>query len=117
MKERFEVFRKRLESAAPAASAAEALALLSNTLNAVEDDMTSIPYNATLPMDDGRMYPPQEDNAHTEGEFPGVARYRNARHNTRIDWYGGIRIDEVRGKCVLNKPGRSGQKIALHPKM
>jgi hypothetical protein len=114
--ERFEEFLKRLEAAPPAASAAEAMALLSSTLNAVEDEMTSIPYNPALPTDDGRMYPPQEDNAHTEGEFPGVVRYRNARHNTRIDRDGGIRIDEVRGRCVLTESGRLGQEVVLFSK-
>ena len=42
--ERIAAFLQRLVAAAPAASHDEALALVRNTLNAVEDELTSIPY-------------------------------------------------------------------------
>jgi hypothetical protein len=113
-KERLGEFLRRLAKADPAADAAEALALVTEILNAVEDEMTSIPYN--LSRTNGRMYPPQNDSARMEGEAIGVTRYRSASHNTRIGEDGAIRIDEVKGKCVINKPGRSGKTIVLPAK-
>jgi hypothetical protein len=108
--ERFNKFLERLSAAPPAASAEDALALVSKTLNEVEDEFTSIPYNPDLWMDDGRMYPPQTDSCR-EDPAAGVVRYRSRRHHTRIHVSGAIRIEEVNGLCLLQKPGRNGQSI------
>jgi hypothetical protein len=62
-KERFQEFLQRLAAAPAANSQAEALALLSRTLNEVEDEFTEIPYQPEHWQTDGRMYPPRESNA------------------------------------------------------
>jgi hypothetical protein len=111
---RLREFLQRLSFAEPAGDAAAALALLAELLNAVEDEMTSIPYSPSRT--DGRMYPPQPDSARTEGEAEGITRYRSAHHNTWIGEDGAIRIDEVKGPCVINKPGRSGNLIVVRAK-
>ena len=35
---------------------------VTDIFNRVEDEMTSIPYDSTFPLNDGRMYPPQPDS-------------------------------------------------------
>ena len=60
--ERFREFLRRLEIAALASTFDEAYQQLSDVLNAVEDEMTSIPFGPANWQNDGRMYPPQLDN-------------------------------------------------------
>jgi hypothetical protein len=108
--ERVSVFLDRLTQAPPASSGDEALMLLSETLNQVEDELTEITFDPTRWMDDGRMYPPQRDNAHVD-DLPDVVRYRSKVHNTRIHISGAIRIEKVGGECLLNKPSLSGHLI------
>jgi hypothetical protein len=67
-------------------------------------------------LSDGRMYPPLSDNAFADKECPGVTRYRSRGHNTRIDTNGAIRIDEVKGSCLLDKVGKSGRTLQMPPK-
>jgi len=111
--ERVAEFLSRLTSAPAVETRDEAYKLLCDKLNAVEDELTNIPYNIVLSATDGRMYPPLEDNARTKGECPGVTRYRSLRHNTRIADHGAIRIDEVKGICLLDKAGTSGKKVQM----
>ena len=102
---------RRLEAASPASSADEAFELMASILNAVEDELTGIPYAPDNWRSDGRMYPPQDDAKREVPEMPGWTRYRNRAHVTLIGPNGEIRIDEVSGKCLLNKPGPHGPKI------
>ena len=104
------VFLDRLAAARRANSAAQALALLAKTLNAVEDEHSGVEYNAQLWKDDGRMYPPQEDNRRTVSAHPSLRRYRSAKHNTFIGRNGSIRIQDLDGTVLLDKPGRDGRK-------
>lgn len=108
--ERLQEFLRRLDAAPPAKDAEEAFALVVKTLNSVEDELTSIPYNPDLWMDDGRMYPPQPDNARDD-PLPEVVRYRSKGHNTRIHSTGAIRIEKVGGECLLSKSAHSGYMI------
>ncbi len=87
--------------------------MLGKTLNEVEDEMANIPADPAMPRNDGRMYPPQDD---CERAVPGradVKRFRSARHNTFIGANGAIRIEELKGPCVLNKSGLNGLTIEL----
>lgn len=108
-RERIKIFLQRLEAAPPANNAEEALQLVTDVLNGVEDELTSIPYNPELWMDDGRMYPPQADSARRD--VPDVVRYRSVSHNTRIHRNGAIRIERIDGTCLLNKPSQNGHTI------
>src|SRR5205085_10516093 len=92
-------------------SAAEALDLIAKTLNAVEDEHSDIAYNPEAWKDDGRMYPPQEDNRREVPGRPSVCRYRSARHNTFIGLNGSIRIETVDGKSLWTNPGATGEQI------
>jgi hypothetical protein len=105
-----QIFLERLGAAKPAGSAGQALALLAENLNAVEDEHSGVQYNPNLWQDDGRMYPPQEDNRRTVPDRPSLRRYRSAEHNTFIGLNGSIRIQDLDGKVMLDKPGRNGRK-------
>lgn len=110
-KERLRIFIERLSLAQPTTSADDALELVAEVLNAVEDEHSGVPNNPEAWKDDGRMYPPQENNRREVPDRPSVRRYRSARHNTLIGSNGSIRIEEVGGAVLLDKPGRDGRRI------
>lgn len=107
---RLRIFLERMEAAPPLNSANEALALLSDVLNSVEDEFSEVPYNPHLWKSDGRMYPPQEDNARKVPNRPLLRRYRHLNHNTFIGQNGSIRIETISGKLLLDKAGADGRK-------
>ncbi|MFY0525517.1 hypothetical protein ACN28I_21025 [Archangium gephyra] len=110
--QRIQEFIKRLGALAPAASFAEAKQQLDDTLNAVEDEMTSIPFNPETWETDGRMYPVQPDNARTVPGHPSVKRLRSRGHNTFIGANGSIEIQAVGNAAVLfRKPGVDGKGV------
>ena len=107
---RLRFFFERLTGAPPANSADEALALLAKILNEVEDEHSGVEYNPDAWADDGRMYPPKEDNRRSVVDRPSLRRYRNAKHNTFFGLNGSIRIEDLNGNVLLDKPGRDGRK-------
>jgi len=111
--ERFQEFLTRLEQSPNASSRDEALTLLSETLNAVEDELADIPYQQDCWQTDGRMYPPQEDNARGLEERSDVTRYRSKQHNTYIRDNGAIEIQDINGATLFEKPGVDGRGVEL----
>ncbi len=109
-KERLAIFLKRLTENAETSSADEALAALTDILNAVENEFSGVPANPDGWLDDGRMYPPTELNRRAASGQPSLRRYRSARHNTFVGVNGSIRIEEIDGKILLNKAGSDGRK-------
>jgi hypothetical protein len=110
--ERFSVFLERLKMAPLAASENEAYLQLCDTLNAVEDELTPIPYDLENSLTDGRMYPPFADNKHSVAGHDRVQRYRSRGHNTFIGANGSIEIQLSNGgTSLLSKPGQDGRGI------
>jgi hypothetical protein len=109
-KERFQIFLQRLKEAKCPDSAAAALALLSDTLNSVEDEFSGIPGHPEKWETDGRMYPPQEDSVRNVPGRPSLRRYRSRAHNTFIGQNGSIRIETIEEKLLFEKPGCDGRK-------
>jgi hypothetical protein len=103
--ERFTEFTRRLSAAPPASTAEEALSLLADTLNAVEDEFSGVPYDPEKWQSDGRMYPPQADSERKVPGRPELRRYRSRSHNTIIGDDGSIEIKTLDGTTVVNKPG------------
>jgi len=111
--DRFQEFLRRLANAPAAGSHDEALALLSETLNEVEDEFTEIPYWPEHWQTDGRMYPPEEDNAREVDGRPDVIRYRHKGHNTFIRDNGAIEIRDLAGNILFAKRSANGQGVEL----
>jgi len=107
---RLQLFLQRLEAAPRASSTDEALDLLGRTLNTVEDEHSGVEFNPTPWKDDGRMYPPQEDNRRRVPDRPSLRRYRSAKHNTFIGNNGAIQIQDLDHNAMLDKPGLDGRK-------
>jgi hypothetical protein len=108
--QRLKIFLKRLAVAKPAGSADEALALLAENLNAVEDEFSKVLYRPERWRTDGRMYPPQEDSRVKCPERPSLRKYRNKGHYLFIGLNGSIRIETLDAEIVLDKRGRDGRK-------
>lgn len=108
---RLEEFAARLRAAPPAATAEEALTQLSDILNEVEDEMTSIPYNLAEWRTDGRLYPPQDDSRHSVPGHPRVVRYRSKEDNTFIGANGSIEIQRVDKSVRVDKAGADGRHV------
>ncbi len=109
---RLRLFLARLTAAPAAASHDEALALIATVLNAVEDEHSGVPANPANWRTDGRMYPPQSDNARASADLPGVTGYRSVAHRTLIASNGALTIIELSTNTVLiEKPGGDGKAV------
>ncbi len=110
-KERFQEFVRRMQTAEEVASAAAALSLVGETLAVVEDEMTDIPNESGNWQTDGRMYPPQADNARDVESRIDLVRYRSREHNTLIRDNGAIEIRDLQGNILLSKLGQDGNGV------
>jgi hypothetical protein len=111
--ERFQEFLSRIKKSPPANSHDDALRLLSDTLNQVEDEFTDIPFQPERWQTDGRMYPPEDDNARAVDGGGDVIRYRHRAHNTFIRDNGAIEIQDIDGKVLFEKSGSDGRSVDL----
>lgn len=109
--ERLAEFFRRLAGEPPAGAEHEALDTLGRVLIEVENELTNIPFDASFPLNDGRMYPPKTDARRSVPGRPDVARYRSRAHNTFISTSGAIRIEKVGGECLFEKPGKDGSQV------
>jgi hypothetical protein len=110
-RERLQEFFRRLMTERAASSEPEALKQIEDTLNGVEDEMTSIPFNPKTRGDDGRMYAPQRD-ARRPTDRHDVARYRTRGHNIFVRQSGAIEIRTVKGARIeFDKPGADGRRV------
>ncbi len=112
--ERFAELLRRLRHAPAAADFDEAYRQIGDILNAVEDEMTSIPYDPANWQDDGRMYPPQMDSVRPVPGRDDVKRFRSKAHNTWIGANGAngaIEILSLSGQVLLSKPGADGRTV------
>lgn len=108
--ERLAEFFRRLAAAPPSVDSASARAQLAEILNAVEDELTGIPYSAQAAVElvppDGRMYPPYIVSL----IGARVVVFAHIRHRTAIATNGAIQIT-LDGVVVLDKPGADGRTI------
>ncbi|MBL4846144.1 MAG: hypothetical protein JKY65_11505 [Planctomycetes bacterium] len=111
--ERLEEFCRRLSAAPAPETAEEAFSLIAETLNEVEDELTTIPNNPEQWRTDGRLYPPQADSARTVEGQPGTTRYRSRGHNTFVSENGAIEIQSLDGDVIFQKHGADGQGVSL----
>jgi hypothetical protein len=106
--ERFVEYLRRLNEAPAASCLNEALALIGDTLNAVEDEMTDIAFDPDRWQTDGRMYPPQADSLRDVAGRDHVKRFRSRGHNTFVRDNGAFEIQAITGAMVFRKNGANG---------
>lgn len=104
--ERLQEIFNRLNAAPAVATYEEAYTVLCDTMNAVEDELTDIPYNLATWMTDGRLYPPQLDNRREIEGKAGSYRFRSRLHVTTIGADGSIEIKRTNGALEFYKPGK-----------
>jgi hypothetical protein len=114
--QRLELFFDRLRAKESAVDHDAAMALLSNTLNGVEDEFSGVAYNPEEPGTDGRMYPPNERFRYPIWERVGVRCYRQVAHATFVAENGAVEIrartrGEL-GRIIFEKPGRDGRRVS-----
>lgn len=109
--ERLRVFYQRLMDAAAATTLDEALEQFVSILDAVEDEMTDVPYDSANWRRDGRIYPPRPDSMRTVPNHPRVTRFRSRKHSTYIGANGAIEIVSAEGTVELRKPGADGRGV------
>jgi hypothetical protein len=107
---RLEELLKRLDAAPPAKSGDAAFDLLAETLNAIEDEFSGVPFRPENWETDGRLYPPKEDSRVKYPERSSLRKYRNKGHYNYLGRNGSIRIETLDGKILLDKPGQDGRK-------
>lgn len=113
-RERLQEFFRRLAKSPRASTYQDARKQVNDTLNAVEDEMSGVPYNATTWLTDGRMYPVLDDNVRDASS--GVKRLRSRDHNIYIGTNGAIRVVQISTNYVLlDKPGHDGQLVPRGP--
>jgi hypothetical protein len=113
--ERLREFLARLSREPAASSAREAIELVNRVIDAVEDELSGIPFNpaAALQLEvDGRMYGPHPQFASRWKQRDDVTRFAHVKHETLIQSNGAILIWTRRPRRVLlSKPGADGQEI------
>ena len=116
--QRLAEFFRRLSEAPAARSYEEARQQVETILNAVEDELTDIPFNLDASQSDGRMYPPLDDNEKKTGHS-GFRRFRTRAQHLLYGTNGAIRIhciplppdDWTAGIVIFDKAGLDGRRI------
>lgn len=107
----------RLKAAPPASTVDEAFNLVNAVVDAVENEMTDIPYDpaaAEQAITDGRMYGPHAKFAADYRDRRDLTRYAHTAHDTFIQANGAILIRVRKPPTVLlSKPGADGKEVLL----
>ena len=107
-------FLRRMTEAPAAGGADEALGLITELLDAVEDEHSGVPNDPTGPRADERMFPPIVRYHFAIEGRPDLDGYRQKAHDTIIAANGAILI-RVRKtmKIGFEKAGRDGRRVEL----
>jgi hypothetical protein len=114
--ERLQIFYGKLAASPPAASSEEALAQINETLNAVEDEFSGLPYDPPSWRIHPRMYGPQPDSEREVPGWPNVRRLRLRKHSAFIGLNGSIEIrfdkpSPRAGQVEFSKEGSDGKGV------
>ena len=89
--------------------------MIDATLNAVEDELTSIPFEPNAWRTDGRMYPAQDDAIVDVPSHPTITCFRHRAHRTYIGSNGSFEIQKLDGQVLLSKAGEDGLNVWTQP--
>lgn len=109
--ERLREIYRRLAAVPAARTFLEMRVQLDDVLNAVEDELTGIPYDPPRWATDGRLYPVQDDNVFDVQGHPRVTLLRARRDEIYIGDNGAVEIRNASGIVALNKPGADGRGV------
>jgi hypothetical protein len=87
---RLEVYYYRMRRAPPVLDHDQAMQLMAETLNGVEDEFSGVPYDPSESGNDGRMYPPDPRFPARRASAVGVRVYRQRGHVTYVADNGAI---------------------------
>ncbi len=110
---RLEEFFRRLAVASACDTADEAFAQIAQLLIEVEDELSGLPADPAAPRNDGRMYPPQEDNRLDMGGRQDIRAYRTRGHRIYLSESGAMLIVRRYGTWAFETPDRSGAGLRL----
>lgn len=103
-----EVYR-RLAQAPAARTFTEMRRQMDDVLNAVEDQMSGVPYDPRRWLTDGRLYPVQDDNLYEVEGHPRVTLLRARRNEIYIGDNGAIEVRNAdTGAVEFRKAGADG---------
>jgi len=106
--ERLNEIYRRLEQAPAAGTFTEMRTQLADLINAVEDELTDIPYAPAEWRRDGRIYPVHDDNVFDVEGHPRVTLLRARKNLIYIGNNGAIEIQNASGGVTFRRPGRDG---------
>lgn len=106
--QRLQEIYRRLAEAPAAGTYNEMRAQLADVVNAVEDQLTGIPYAPANWRTDGRIYPVSDDNIFEVAGQPRVTLLRARKNLVYIGDNGSIEIRNASGEVAFRKPGQDG---------
>jgi hypothetical protein len=116
---RLKIYFFRMMRSPPASNHDEAMHLMAETLNGVEDEFSGVPYDPAESGNDGRMYPPDPRFSVRRTRVPGVRVYRQRGHVTYVADNGAIETRMVQAEAEgsveyteLDKPGSDGRRVS-----
>ena len=106
-------FFRRLAAAPACDTADEAFGQIARLLVEVKNELSELPADPAAPLNDGRMYPPQEDNRLDLGGRQDVRAYRTRGHRIYLSESGAMLIVRRDGTWAFRKPDRTGADLRL----
>lgn len=109
--DRLQEIYRRLANAPAARTFAEMRDQLADIINAVEDQLTDIPYDPENWRNDGRIYPVQGDNVFSVVGHARVTLLRARKNFVYIGENGSIEIHNASGEVAIRKNGMDGRAV------
>jgi hypothetical protein len=106
--QRLQEIYRRLAQAPAAGTFGEMRSQLDNVINAVEDQLTGIPYDPANWQTDGRIYPVHDDNVFDVPGHPRVTLLRARKNLVYIGDNGSAEIRNASGDVAFRKAGSDG---------
>jgi hypothetical protein len=113
-KERLDELFRRLRERHPFGSLIEARSALEAIMREVEDELSGVPEarDPKTALNDGRMYPPDDEFLIETGTSEVLCFKHRARNRTYLASNGAMRIDGADGNSFIDLKGNDGRSVA-----